>query len=145
MKKCTILPIHLSQRTGTGRSFSVISTCQLKQDVSEVFPMWKKNNNNNNSICLFICIRYCGQELATSPGKLFAAHHWGDNLAIHTDHSLWSAMVRVMLSCIISTRQGSWINSLEILVLVGITPLGTHSSRFFQTKKCSKYSQSCSH
>ena len=44
------------------------------------------------SICLFICTQYCGQELATSPGRLSAMHHRDDNLTIHTDHSLWSAV-----------------------------------------------------
>lgn len=69
-------------------------------------------NNNNNIICLFICTQYCDQELATSPEKLLAMPHWGDHLTIHTDHFLWSLMVRVILSCITSTRKGSWINSL---------------------------------
>lgn len=71
-----------------------------------------RSTHGGGGIHLFICIQYCGQELATFPGKLFAMHHWGENLTIHTDQSLWSAMVRVILSCIISTSQGSQISSL---------------------------------
>lgn len=77
-------------------------------------PSVKKKNTQtkNNSIYLFICIHYCGQELATSPRKhiLFATHRWGDS---SHGRSLWAAVVKGMLSCIISSRQGSWIGSLS--------------------------------
>lgn len=116
--------------------FYMIPAYQLKQHTSEVLPRW-----GENFFCLFICEQYCAKELVSSPGKLFARHHWGDNLTIHTDHSLWSAMTRVTPSCIISTKkEAGSVLALEILLSVGITPLGIHSSRFFLTKKWSSYS-----
>lgn len=111
---CTVLPIHLSQRTGTGRQVSLwFQPINWNKMFLRSSQCEKKNTQTkNNSIYLFICIHYCGQELATSPRKhiLFATHPWGDS---SHGRSLWAAVVKGMLSCIISSRQGSWIGSLS--------------------------------
>lgn len=104
---------------------------------------WGLPNVKNNNIKITAFVSLFGYDtvvrnLATSPEKLFAIHHWRDDL-IHAHYSPLVYHGKGDTFSIRSTRQGSWIHflSLEILVSVGTTPLGNHSSRFFLRNEAS--------